>query len=171
MAAYNLIATTTVGSGGAATIEFASIPQNYTDLKLVHSLRGAGSRLVGTLRINFNGVNTNGSSRILYGETTGFGSFTVSYLHCGYSVDSTNTASVFSSGEIYIPNYAGSTYKSVSSDSVTEGNATTYQSGVQALTASLWSSTAAITSVTLYNNDGGNWVQYSSASLYGIKNS
>jgi hypothetical protein len=39
MAAYNLIATTTVGSGGAASIDFTGIPQTYTDLFLVSSLR------------------------------------------------------------------------------------------------------------------------------------
>jgi hypothetical protein len=36
-ATYKLIETVTVGSGGAANIEFTSIPQTYTDLKLVIS--------------------------------------------------------------------------------------------------------------------------------------
>ena len=127
--------------------------------------------MVGTQKIVFNGADSNGSAKILYGETTGSGQFGVSYIHVGYSNDATSTSSVFSLTEMYIPNYSGSTHKSVSTDSVNESNSTIYQSGVQALTASLWSSTDAITSIKLFNNDGGSFVQYTSVSLYGIKNS
>jgi hypothetical protein len=168
---YTLIQSVTVGSGGAASIEFGSIPQTYTDLKIVHSLRTTRASSAGTLRLYLNGLSTNGSARVLYGETTGTGSLTSTFVHAGYMNDANLTASAFSSGEIYIPNYAGSTNKSFSSDSVTESNASTYQSGVQALVAGLWSSTAAITAITLILQDGGSLVQYSSASLYGIKNS
>jgi hypothetical protein len=49
---------------------------------------------------------------------------------------------------MYIPNYAGSSNKSVSIDAVTENNATAAEAN---LVAGLWSSTAAITSITLYN--------------------
>jgi hypothetical protein len=168
---YTLIQSVTVGSGGAASIEFGSIPQTYTDLKIVHSLRSTRASAAGTLRLYLNGLSTNGSGRVLYGETTGVGSLAPAYVHAGYFNDANLTANVFGSGEIYIPNYAGSTNKSFSSDSVTESNATTYQSGVQGLVAGLWSSTAAITAITLILQDGGNFVQHSSASLYGIKNS
>jgi len=74
---------------------------------------------------------------------------------------------VFSNGSLYIPNYTSSNYKSASSDDVTENNATT---AFQYLEAWLWSNTAAITSLTLQPNLGS-FPQYSSASLYGIKNS
>ena len=40
---YKLIETVTVGSGGAASIEFGSIPQTYTDLVLVGSLRSTST--------------------------------------------------------------------------------------------------------------------------------
>ena len=170
MAAYNLIGTTTVGSGGSSTIVFSSIPQTYTDLKIVHTLRTTRAALVGNLRMYFNGENTNGSSRTLYGNNS-TGSFSNSYIHFGYAVDANNTASVFASGEIYIPNYTGSTYKSTSYNSVSESNSTTSSYVVQSLGAGLWSSTSAITSVTFVTEDGGNFVEYSSASLYGIKNS
>jgi len=36
---YEAIATVTVGSGGAATFGFTSIPATYTDLLVVASLR------------------------------------------------------------------------------------------------------------------------------------
>jgi hypothetical protein len=77
------------------------------------------------------------------------------------------TASVFSSGEMCIPNYTGSSYKSFSTDSVQENNATLSR---LVLVAGLWSDTAAVTSITL-TAAAGLFVQYSSATLYGIKNS
>ncbi len=70
----------------------------------------------------------------------------------------------FANGEIYIPNYTASVNKSVSIDSVTENNAT---SAIAALDAGLWANTAAITSINL-NGNNGNFVQYSTAYLYGI---
>jgi hypothetical protein len=36
MATYTLINSVTVGSGGAANIEFTSIPATYTDLNLLN---------------------------------------------------------------------------------------------------------------------------------------
>ena len=44
---YTLISSVTVGSGGAASIEFTSIPSTYTDLVLKLSARS--SRNVSTL--------------------------------------------------------------------------------------------------------------------------
>jgi hypothetical protein len=164
---YVKIQTITVGAGGSASFAFTSIPQTYTDLKIVYSLRSPNAVNVGTLTLALNGSTANGSAKILYGETTGSGSFSQTFVHSGYTVAANATANVFSSGEIYIPNYTSSNFKSISIDSVTESNATTYQSGVQALIAGLWSSTSAITSLTL-TNDAGNFVQYSTATLYGI---
>lgn len=165
MAAYNLIATTTVGSGGASTIDFTSIPQTYTDLMLVVSARQAtGTNAVGDL--TFNGLTTNLSERYLTGDGASATSATGTKINPVLSY-STDTASTFGNATIYIANYTGSTNKSVSIDSVSENNAT---SAFQRLVAGLWSSSAAITQVTL-TSPSGNWAQYSSASLYGIKNS
>ncbi len=166
MAAYNLIATTTVGSGGASTIEFSSIPQTFTDLKVLFS--GRRSMASVSFYVSFNGATTNLSSRRLTGSGSAASSSTnSSFIEIFGLNPSDYTASVFSNGEIYVPNYAGSTNKSVSIDSVSENNgAEAYSS----LVAGLWSSTAAITSLTIYL-PSGNFTQHSSASLYGIKNS
>jgi len=69
--------------------------------------------------------------------------------------------------EIYIPNYAGSTNKSFSSETNQENNAT---AAFARLLAGLWSQTAAITDIEITPNTG-NWVQYSTAVLYGISKS
>ena len=49
------IASVTVGSGGASSIDFTSIPSTYTDLVVVHSLRGTNAAVYQQARIQFNG--------------------------------------------------------------------------------------------------------------------
>jgi hypothetical protein len=75
------------------------------------------------------------------------------------------TANTFSSTEIYIPNYASANYKSYSVDQVDEGNQTTVYSH---LIAGLWSNTAPINQIT-FTPTSYNFVQYSTATLYGIR--
>jgi len=162
---HKLIQTITVGSGGSASIDFTSIPQTYTDLLVLYSARSARAAVGDDVYIRFNGLSTNLSSRTLYGTGSATASYSdASVAYIGYAVGDTSTASVFSNGN---PNYVGSTNKSVSGDVVSENNAT---GATQQFAAGLWSSTAAITQLTIYCLNG-NFKQYSSASLYGIKNS
>jgi hypothetical protein len=156
------IASVTVGSGGASTIAFSSIPQGYTDLKLIYSTRD-GDTGGSAVYVTFNGLSTNRSMIILQGtgSATSSGTDTVIY---GRGTSGDRTANTFSNGEIYIPNYTSSNYKSVSIDSVEENNATAART---AFTAGLWSSTAAITSITLTPSVSP-FAQYSTATLYGI---
>ena len=158
------LSTITVGVGGSSTIDFTNIPQTFTDLKLVMSLRNTGTS--GEFYLRFNGVSTNHSDRWLYGNGSSVGSITNVNIDL-FNVASDQTASVFGSAEVYIPNYTSSNYKPVSSESVQENNATaTYL----LLEAGLWSSTAAITRITLVPG-ANSFAQYSTATLYGIKNS
>jgi hypothetical protein len=160
---FQKIATVTVGSGGAASMDFTSIPSTYTDLVLKTSLRDTFASTVQIINMSFNGNTANFSNRNLQGNGSTASSFTQT-RRILLSNSASSTANTFSNGDIYIPNYAGATNKSFSADSVTENNAT---SSFQALDASLWSNTAAITSITL-TPDSGSFVQYSTATLYGI---
>lgn len=167
-ATYKKIASVTVGSGGQANIEFTSIPATYTDLLLKFSTRltinnGAVWQAFG---ITFNNTTANRSQRVLYGTGSGTGSGSDTAFY-GQSNEASTTTSTFASGEIYIPNYAGSTNKSASFDQVTENNAT---GALAYLTAALWSNTAAINQITLIANTyvSSNFAQYSTATLYGI---
>jgi hypothetical protein len=164
---YKLIETVTVGSGGTGSIEFTSIPQTYTDLKVVMSARSNTADASSGYYFNvfLNGVSANRSGRYLQGN----GSITTSGSYTPWGVYSSGdmTASVFSSGEMYIPNYTGSAYKSLSIDTVQENNASLSRA---VFVAGLWSDTAAVTSIT-FTAAAGLFVQYSSASLYGIKSS
>lgn len=164
---YTLISSVTVGSGGASSIDFTSIPATYTDLCLKVSTRDTGAFNYRDLRIGFNGVTTNLSGRILYGDGSTTGSYSVTSGLLAWDNSANSTANTFSNLEYYIPNYAGSNNKSFSVDSVTENNATAVTTNIS---AGLWSSTAAINQITL-TPLAGNLVQYSTATLYGIKNS
>jgi hypothetical protein len=165
---YTLISSVTVGSGGAADITFSSIPATYTDLLVKCSLREDGGSFPNA-RIQFNANTSNYSHRILSGS----GSAASSYSATNNGIDfisndaASQTANTFSNCEIYIPNYAGSNNKSVSADAVSENNAT---AAYALLTAGLWSDSSAITSIKLYSGGGNNFVEHSTAYLYGISN-
>jgi len=160
-----LVSTVTVGSGGAASIEFTSIPQTGTDLILVFSGR-ADSSATGGWELQFN--NNTGSvysQRRLLGTGSAASSETKADTAFQIYVNaSTYTANTFGSGQAYIPNYTGSTNKSVSMEYLNENNATEARAVID---AGLFSSTSAITSIKLFK-PGVNFVQYSTASLYTI---
>lgn len=166
MATYKLISSVTVGSGGAANMEFTGIPSTYTDLIVKITGRSSGSDT--SIALSFNNNTSNRTTRYLFGNgsSASSGSDTNMYITSSI-VPSTSTASTFSNAELYIPNYAGSNNKSSSVDGVSENNATASN---MAITANLWSDTAAITSIKLTPAGGGNFVQYSTAYLYGVSN-
>jgi len=168
-ATYEAIATVTVGSGGAANIEFTSIAADWTDLVIKYSLRSDQNNDYGYALLTVNSSGSNYSARILYADSNSAGSTTSLGGAGNLTVGNNSTANTFSNGEAYLPNYASSNNKSMSFDAVTEKNAST-NVGLY-LTASLWSDTTAITSVKLALNGAGNFVQYSTATLYGISNS
>jgi hypothetical protein len=165
---FTKIATITVGSGGAATMAFTSIPQTYTDLCIKMSARGTNTN--GETRVTFNAISANYDVRVLYGDgstaasTNYLASTTLQLL--GSNNRSSSGASIFSSTELYIPNYAGSTNKSLLVDAVTEDNVTSGSTTQAGLHVGLSANTAAITSVTLAA--ALNFAQYSTATLYGV---
>ena len=170
MATYQLISSVTVGSGGAANIDFTSIPQIYTDLLIKISARSTATPgvAVDNLLAQYSGVTSSSySERGLGGNGSSAYSqnYSRTYVGVGLLNSSNSTANTFGNSEIYIPNYTGSNYKSSSADGVTENNATA--SWVE-MDAGLFSNTAAITSIKLLC--GGSFVEYTTAYLYGISN-
>jgi hypothetical protein len=161
---YELIASTTL-AGSQANLDFTSIPSTYTDLVIKISARLDNSSSAYST-INFNGSSASFSSRSLGGDGSGTYSGTTP-ANTAFDSNSTNsTASTFCNSEIYIPNYAGSTNKSFSSDSVTENNG---NPAYAEIFAGLWSNTAAINRITLVP-PAGNYGIYTTAYLYGVKN-
>jgi hypothetical protein len=163
---YTLISKNVLSSN-STSISFTSIPNTYTDLLVKVSARSDISEIYGNALLRFNGSSSNYSIKALQGSGSGASSYSTTQIEF-MQVGNSATSNTFGSAEIYIPNYAGSNYKSVSLDSVGENNATT---AYARLTAGLWSDTSAITSINITPLDTTNWLSGSSFYLYGIKNS
>jgi hypothetical protein len=164
---YVKIASVTVGATPAATIDFSSIPATYDDLLLRVSLRTNNTDTPVMVYFNTDYTDANYSVRRLLGNGSAASSASFSAPYLVYANISTYTATTFGNADVYVPNYVGSTNKSVSADSVNENNAT----GAEAvLTAGLWSNTAVINAIRV-DALTGSFVQYSTATLYGIKKS
>jgi len=160
-----LIQTVTVASA-QASINFASIPATFTDLFLVAGTRdnnNVNGYPMCNANLTLNGDAANYTARILLGQGSGSGSSGTYSVIPNWHPTSLSTANTFGSASFYIPNYAGSTYKSVSVDTVLETNGGfTYT----AIVAGRWDSTAAVNQLTLTAE--GLFAPGSTASLYGI---
>lgn len=171
IATYKKIASVTVGAGGSAIMEFTNIPQTYSDLVLFISARSA--RAVENrddALITFNSNAANYTNRVIRGSgsaTLSQGGSTSSALSRMDTTATGATANTFGNHFIYIPNYGGSTNKSISIDATMENNAT---ESFMYINAGLWSNTSAISSITI-KPEISTWVQHSTATLYGIVNS
>lgn len=168
--AVTLIAHTEVGAGGASSIEFTSIPTTYDDLWLLVSARFSNTNVTfATLYYRFNSDSATNYSRTIVlnnGGTASSSRQTNQTEMNGLAPSSTTTTSTFGSDSLYIPNYKNSTnHKQVIRDNIWENNSTT-EYWVASI-AHLWRNTAAVTSIQI-SNGFYNFVQYSTATLYGI---
>ena len=160
--AITKIAQVDVGAGGVTSIDFTSIPQTFTDLILMFSLRGSNADVRQEFSMFLNNNGSGYSFRSFLGSGSSASSTNSAATAPPDGTAATATAGTFSNGQVYFPNYAGSTNKSYSLDQVTENNGT---SSYQILTMGLWSNTAAINQISV---QGTTIQQYSSCSLYGI---
>jgi hypothetical protein len=159
---YELISAVTVGAGGAASIDFSSIPGTYTDLCLRMSVSiGSAGGTAQAMYVTINGSTSTFSGKYLYGD----GSAPSSGSLARYVGSVNNHFPTCNNMDIYLPNYAGSNNKSFNVDNVTERNAATADAN---LIAGLWATTSAITSLSVAA--AASFVQYSTAYLYGVNN-
>jgi hypothetical protein len=169
---YELIEAKTLSSA-TASIAFTSIPQTYNDLLLKVSARANVSGGYTNVMLGVNGSTSNITWLGFYGySNTQKGSNTnTSTRAMGSANANSTTSNQFSNNELYIPNYTSTTAKSFTSDSIVASNDST--NPLSSLDALLWNpgTQAAITSLTLTNSGPGDFVQYSTFYLYGIKNS
>jgi len=169
---YVKISTLTAGSGGVSSFDFTSIPQTYTDLKLVMSTRTNLTATRDDFQVTFNGVTSAYSRRRILGYDAGTIASDQASSQASFTPNTSDngaTASVFGSLEIYIPNYTSANYKSFGTEETSENNSSANY--ILAIQAGLWSNTAAITRITATPYSSRVFVQYSTATLYGIKSS
>jgi hypothetical protein len=162
------IQTATVGSGGQSSIAFNSIPGTYTDLLILLSCRSDQSYIADEFYVTVNSSTSSFTWSRLYGLGTTVDDGTGSTNLIGATNGANSTSSHFSNAMVYIPAYTNTSYdKTFLNNSVVENNAAR---GDFYLYATKWGVSNAITSIEI-KPTAGNWVQYSTATLYGIKNS
>ncbi len=166
---YESIATVTVGSGGAANIEFTSIPSTYQHLQIRGIGRSTRSATIDDLAIR---VNSDTGSNYAYHILRGDGASAIAAAgatqttgYAGRIAAATATSSVFGVAVIDILDYSNANkYKTIRSLGGSDNNG----NGNVEYESNLWMNTNAITSILLYA-PSYNFAQYSSFALYGIK--
>jgi hypothetical protein len=171
---FTLITSYAVTGASTSVIDLTSIPSTYTDLCLKLSIRHDTAGGEDTPYIRFNNDSASNYDQV-FGSARGSGvpsssSGSTNSFWIGTVAGAGDTSGSFSSIDIYIPNYAGTTYyKTVDSKSVTEGmvgSLYTRNFGGH------WKSTSAINRITVgITSAGYKFVVGSTAYLYGIKNS
>jgi hypothetical protein len=162
---YVALDTKTLTSATTSVV-FNSIPQTYTDLVLISNTKNA-SGLDGGITLQFNTdtspSGTNYSATFFYGD----GSSAIASRHANYPfmVAGRSNASNWGNGITHIMNYANTT---TNKTVISRGNS----DGLVIAYVGLWRATPqAITTITIGNEAGANFVVGSTFTLYGIANS
>jgi hypothetical protein len=163
--AYDSIATTTVGAGGATTVTFSSIPSTYTHLQLRCFINNAGGNISTNMQFNSD-TGANYAKHIISGDGSSVSTAgSASVTSMTFQMYSGNTANNYSGTIIDILDYSNTNKnKTVRGLSGWDNNG----SGSIVLGSGLWMNTAAVSTISI-GLGGSNWTQYSSFALYGIK--
>tara|TARA_R110002020_G_scaffold57246_1_gene157728 strand:- start:28 stop:558 length:531 start_codon:yes stop_codon:yes gene_type:complete len=173
MATVELITNTVVGSGGASSVTFSSIPQTYQHLMIVASGRSARS------------VYQDGSNMLFNGETSGNNQSAVTMVNNGNAplgTSETNDnrvsylfdcpaasalADQFGTNLAYFPNYRWGEFKNAIGWNANPGYSGDTNDYSNDFCVGSWRSTSAVTSI-LIQNGVGNFLEHSTFTLYGI---
>ena len=162
---FESIATVTVGAGGAANIEFTSIPGTYQHLQVRFMIVASSTSAI-AYRVQFNGDTASnyythrlrGNGASVSAEGAGR-----SDLPVGESTGSTSNARVC---VLDILDYANTSKNTVIRTLYGVDN---NGSGIVGIYSGLWSDTSAITSMKFTNSNASNFAEHTTAALYGIK--
>ena len=167
---YASIATTTVGSGGASSVTFSSIPATYTHLQIRIIAKTDRALNRDAVLVTFNSDTTSAYTRHgFYGDGSGVyaegtSSYTTSMIAYRASGNSSAT-NIFGAINLDILDYANTNKaKTVRLLYGYDLNG----SGEVGLRSNLWTNTSAITSIVI-TADSSTFAQYSSFALYGVK--
>ncbi len=174
---FVLLASTTVGSGGSAYVEFTGISQSYEDLLVKASVRTAVGSAASNFNFQMSAITTGYTARnwLANFDSNGMesGAETSSRADGArqYANGSGSLSNLFTSLDFYFPNYTSSSHKIVYIDNAVSNN--TGLGGGSAFIGQnsvLLSNTSAITSLKFYEVSSNNIVEHSTFYLYGISN-
>jgi len=161
-------------TGATSYWEHTGIPTTYDHLLLMVSGRSdsAGVGRYGTLQFGDGSVDTgsNYSTTSLMARTATPVSErnAEAFIRCFYANDDNDTADTFSIIKAWIPNYANTAnFKPAIIQAAAENASTSDNTWGLGLNAGLWSSTDNIERIRL-SLSAGDWMQYSTFTLYGV---
>ena len=164
------LATATVDGSAPTSVTFTDIPQGYTDLKLIVSARSTRSGVdrSNDIFVRLNGISSGYILKCL-GDSPPRSTTSSSDTGMGriQAPADDATAGIFGNAEITVHNYSGNRYKIMSADSAQEDSATY---AAKWFVSSQVPTTAPITSVTFIADQSATLQQYSTFTIYGIKN-
>jgi hypothetical protein len=172
---FESIATVTVGSGGAASIEFTSIPGTYQHLQIRGIGRHGTAASTSDVLLELNADSgSNYAQHRLGGEgsstfANGYASQTSGGSVVGIIPASGALASAFGAFIVDILDYSNTSKNTTARwfhGLELNANNTTGRVGVS---SNLWMNTNAVTSMKLTVGFGYSFVQHSTVALYGIK--
>ena len=166
---YESIATAT-GTGSSGTITFSSIPSTYQHLQLRWISRSSRAVTADNMRVTFNSATSTYADHILYGDgasAAAAGQTALAYITLqDATTGASATSNIMGTGILDIHDYASTTKaKTLRSMHGNDRNG----AGVIALSSGLWTSTSAITSITIVVGSTGNFTTATQFALYGIK--
>lgn len=167
---YESIATLNAAAGGSASLEFTSIPSTYTHLEIRGISRTSYASISTALVAQFNSdTGSNYFHHLLYGDGASAASAAVTSstsFGFGFTAGNTATASSFGGHLITILDYKNTNkIKTVRGLTGADNNG----NGQIRYVSGAWNSTNAITSIKIFDANGGNLSQYTTFALYGIK--
>lgn len=167
---YKAIASVTVGSGGASSIQFTSIPGTYTDLCLIVSARSAHNDGYESGIIAVNGSPTYSFRRQnAYDVNTNEGTGSNTWFVVNANSSTYSPTNLFNIARFYFPNYTSSANKSTMFQWGVPHNGTgSLNLSWVSAGAGMATLGSAITTITLTTNNAANYMQHSTATLYGI---
>lgn len=174
LTSFDSIATVTVGAGGASSIDFTSIAGTYKHLQLRGITRCTKADTgVENVVMSFNSNTTYTDYRTHYLQGTGAaaeaGDLQVSsfYSNAGLTLGDNATASIYTATIIDILDYADTNKNTTVR--VLSGVDVNGAGGLIRFASSVWLKTDAITSISINPRSAGNFKQYSTFALYGVK--
>ena len=170
---YESIATVTVGSGGQSSISFTSIPSTYKHLQIRAIGRNTAAVTTAQAKIQINGdTGNNYTFHQMYGNgataaADGYGTGVINGITPSIRMTgASSTSGIFGATVIDILDYANTNKnKTVRILLGQDQNG----SGDVQLVSGAWLSTSAITSLSFTAQTSGDFAQYSSFALYGVK--
>lgn len=169
---YELI-TSTILTGSQSSVSFTNLGDystTYKHLQIRWTGRGSNSyssSFIAKMQINSDTAANYAFHRILGNGSTVSSEASISqtYMNCGLYAGSGNTANVYGASVIDILDTYATKNKTIRVSSGLVGSGTISTS----LNSGLWNSTSSVSSITITEISGGNFVSGSRFSLYGIK--